>query len=187
MHEQSEATQRNERAMRLSQRDQILILDAIHLHPGPLAEWMRLWVAKQQEMGSNGSWDLGSIEVPPAPVNLDAISSPLQVTRKEELAEHARLRESVGYESLPKHQRKAINKYMAAQVDVVEETSRQPDTETCWLGDHPMEGWDEDDFYLWCVIGKWSSSKDLRKWGCEDCARLIFRTHPRAKLSAYSE
>lgn len=190
--------------MRLSQREQIMLQKAAHDNPGSLADWLLGWVNRQQEVGVNGTFDIAEITIPvdldrmypPAPspsqssvpgVTLEGIRKVGEVTTVKESRVEARDRwrkilEDVGYKELPKYQRIAINKFKQAHIKVVEETDRMPDTEVCWMGDHDMEGWEADDFYLWVVVGVWSSEKPIRKWGCEECAMAIANTHPEAEV-----
>lgn len=190
--------------MRLSQREQIRLQSAAHNNPGVLADWLLGWVAEQQRVGVNGSFDINDI---PIPVDLDRVVPPThgqgsipgtsvqsirkvgEVTAAKESREEARERwrkilEEVGYTKLPKPQRIAINKYKQAHIRVVEETDRMPDTAVCWMGDHDMDDWEDMDFYLWVVAGTWASGKDIRKWGCKECAMAIAETHPEATVNA---
>lgn len=197
--------------MRLSQREQIQLQKAAHDNPGSLADWLLGWVEAQQRVGVNGSFDINEVPipvdldrvVPPAHptitphsyqqgsipgVTVEGIRKVGTVTATKEAREAARekwrkILEEVDYPNLPKHQRKAINKFKQARITVVEETDRNPDTEVCWMGDHDMEDWEGDDFYLWVVTGIWSSQKPIRKWGCKDCAMAIAKTHPEATVN----
>lgn len=180
--------------MRLGRHEQIIIQNAAHENPGVLAEWLLDWVKAQQRVGTGGSFDIGTIPLrvgyPPMgnstpPVDLDFLKpAPEPKSRVDVREEWKKILADVGYLKLPVHQRKAINKFRQAQIKVVEETDRLPDTEVCWLGDHEMEGWEAEDFYLWVVAGEWASEKKIRKWGCKDCALLIARTHPGATVNA---
>jgi hypothetical protein len=197
--------------MRLSQREQILLQKAAHDNPGSLADWLLGWVEAQQKVGVNGSFDIHEIPIPvdldciemgPAkPIRMSQPPShpidprsgrPVQAAPNPQDLVKARLEareqwrqilEEVGYSGLPKWQRKAINKFRQAHIGVAEETDRQPDTETCWMGDHDMEGWDAEDFYLWVVSGTWTSGQTIRKWGCKECALIIAKTHPEAVVN----
>jgi len=181
--------------LRLPQREQILILDAANKNPGPLADWLIGWVTAQQKVGAGGAIEIWEIPIPKSgyppvqPVNLDAIAPPTPApiaagsTRQEILAKRKKMLDDMGYKDLPLAQRRAVRKYMSAEITAIEETDRMPDSETCWLGDHEMEGWDRDDFYLWVVAGKWSSDKSLRKWGCQECAEAISKVHPEARIN----
>lgn len=170
--------------MRLSQREQIIIQKAAYDNPGPLAEWLLGWVNKQQEVGVSGSFDITTIVLPQ---DLDKIVGPAesitmsqpppQKSRENQREEWRQILIKVGYTELDKPQRKAINKFRYANITAVEESDRLPDTAECWLGDHDMEGWEADDYYLWVVVGKWASDKVIRKWGCKKCALAIADTH----------
>jgi hypothetical protein len=168
-------------------------------HPGSLADWLLGWVEEQQRMGTSSTFDISEI---PIPVDLDRVIptlppapevfSPPQLTPAERVVAQREARvarkktqdellEKVGYKELPLPQRKAIRKFLGAGIETVEETERLPDSEECWLGDHKMEGWEDDDFYLWIVVGIWSGDKGFRKWGCAACAQAVLKTHPEAQ------
>lgn len=185
--------------MRLSRIEQIIILQAADTHPGPLADWLKKWIDAQNNVGSGGTFRIDRIPIPePVAVEPEAPRHPnIQIhgatggriystkDEREELREkRKRLLAAVDVESLPAWQRKAVKKHIDAKVTKILETDRYADSEECWIGDHPMKGWEADDFYLWRIEGTWESGKDLGKWGCEECARLVFRTHPEAQIYA---
>jgi hypothetical protein len=181
--------------MRLSQREQIVIQKAAYDNPGPLAEWLLGWVNKQQEVGVSGSFDITTIVLPQ---DLDRIAPPVtnpygvgtveqeKKSREAQREEWRQILAKVKYTELEKPQRKAINKFRYAIISAVEESDRLPDTRECWLGDHDMEGWEADDYYLWVVVGKWVSDKVIRKWGCKECAMAIANTHPGVVAHAFN-
>src|SRR5690348_14761045 len=50
--------------MRLSQREQIHLHYIVDEYPGPLAEWIKKWIAAQQEVGTGGTFDITQIPIP---------------------------------------------------------------------------------------------------------------------------
>jgi len=183
--------------MRLSQREQIILQKAARDNPGALADWLLGWVDKQQEVGVSGSFDIATVTLPQDIDKLfhaEAVTNPYGVgtvaqekkSRENQREEWRQILIKVGYKDLDKPQRKAINKFHYAIITAVEESDRLPDTAECWLGDHDMEGWEADDFYLWVVVGKWASDKAIRKWGCKECAMAIADTHPGVVAHAFN-
>lgn len=155
--------------LRLGRAEQVAILAAVGKHPDEaLGQWLTSWVKAQVEAGTNTGIDITLIPVPPKP------GEPVRRSREE----IENILDSIGYKELPLPQRKAIRKYQNATIVRIEETDRFPEREECWLGDHDFS----DEAYnspLWVVVVTYGKEKEEKnKWGCEDCAQAIMKSHP---------
>lgn len=190
--------------MRLSQREQIHLHYIVDEYPGPLAEWIKKWIAAQQEVGTGGTFDITQIPVPkpeivPDPTEFtNAVENRIAhpsfkvhgtvtgTTRPTVLAKQAKedFLADLGYSGWPKNQRKAVRRFLFSTISLIEETDRLPDSPECWAGNHDIPDWEDLDCYLWVVTGKWETGNDLRKWACKECAEKIAATHPEAAVKA---
>jgi hypothetical protein len=170
--------------MRLSKDDQITMMQRAREYPGPLATWLESLVQAQREVGVNGTFDLESIPVSQQEARL---VSNAKAYREGRTDREAHL-ESIGYKEMDVHQRRAIRKMGDAKIRIIQESDLIPQNTNCWLGTHEVEEWEDDseDHFLWQVIGTWTSGKDLKKWGCEDCARALAKAHPEADFHAFN-
>jgi hypothetical protein len=168
--------------MRLSQREQIVIQQAADNFPGPLADWLKEWVVRQQEVRPGGTFNLPVIPMQ-RPVTVTAPSELPETNR----AEQEKFLDSIGYKDLPIIQRRAIRKFMGSVVNQIRQTDLLPSEPRCWMGNHDPDEWknENEDNFLWQATGKWPSGIELKKWGCEECARALSKAHPEAELSEW--
>jgi hypothetical protein len=173
--------------MRLTQREQIILMEAARLNPGPLADWLARWVQKQQEVGVNGTFDLSKIPVPGYP-KMPATDSGTSQAYKDTKVEREAHLASIGYAEMGINQRRAIRRMGDTTIRVIEESDLIPENPNCWLGTHEVEEWKDgsEDHFLWRVIGTWASGQEIKKWGCEDCAKAIAKAHPEAEVHAFN-
>lgn len=170
--------------MRLSKDDQIILLQRAKEYPGPLAEWLEALVAAQRRVGTNGTFELENIPIAQTPA--------MRVTKAKEYREGRGDRdeflERIGYKEMPIVQRRAVRKYMDSEVKIIQEADLIPRDTNCWIGDHKVEEWEDEsiDHFLWQMLGTWASGKELKKWGCEECARAVAKAHPEAEFHGFN-
>jgi hypothetical protein len=167
--------------MRLNQREQIYMMEIARKNPSPLADWLAAVVNAQQEAGVNSSFDLSKIAVP----GTDKARGPSQAF-KDSREDREAFFVSIGYAEMDVVQRRAIRKLADSTIREINQSDLIPNDVNCWIGTHEVEEWKDtdEDHFLWQVLGQWTSGKELKKWGCEDCARAIAKAHPEADLNA---
>jgi hypothetical protein len=168
--------------MRLNQKEQIHMMELARKNPGPLADWLARVVQKQQEVGVNATFDLTEI---PVPVTESEERRGASQAFRDSKADREAFYETIGYKEMPIEQRRAIRKLADSVIREINESDLLPNELQCYIGNHEVDYWKntDEDFFLWQVLGQWTSGKELKKWGCMECGLAIAKAHPEATVN----